>query len=195
MHIGKSGDLRVQRTMAAIGRAFSELLLESGYERMTVTALCARAGINKKTFYTYFRTLDGLLEAMLEELSAGFVERIAHLKVPEQLADINREFFRYSAEQGAFYEKLVCSASLHPVGGKLLSEFVKRAWQGSDGFQKLDEARQNVLLCFLHSCGMGLYRQWVADGKRVPIEEMAAVSGELLCRGVDGFLAHGGASG
>ena len=67
MIIRGTEDLRVQKTMAAIEQAFSELLLENDeFERISVTALCARAKINKKTFYHYYRTLDELLQEMLE---------------------------------------------------------------------------------------------------------------------------------
>ena len=44
-------DLRVQKTVAAIDQAFTAMLLESDYEDMSVKELCARAKINKKTFY------------------------------------------------------------------------------------------------------------------------------------------------
>lgn len=54
-------DLRVQRTIKSIYDAFSELILERDYEKITVTELAKRAMINKKTFYRYYPTLDDLL--------------------------------------------------------------------------------------------------------------------------------------
>lgn len=192
MRIKGTEDLRVQKTMEAIDRAFSELLLETEYERISVTALCERARINKKTFYRYYRTLDALLQEMLEKMSADYLERIAHYRLPDHLEEINGEFFRYSAGKGEMYEKLVCSASSDTIGGKMLAEFVKRAWQRSERFRQLDGGQQNILLCFLRSSGMALYRQWVADGKKLPLEDMIALSGELLCHGVAGFMKRAG---
>ena len=46
-------DLRVVKTIAAIKRAFDELICEQDFERITVKELCERAQINKKTFYHY----------------------------------------------------------------------------------------------------------------------------------------------
>lgn len=93
MIIRGTEDLRVRKTMAAIERAFSELLLETAYERISVTALCERAQINKKTFYHYYKTLDDLLNEMLEKISKEYIKRISHYTAPEHLHEINREFF------------------------------------------------------------------------------------------------------
>ncbi|MDO4846012.1 MAG: helix-turn-helix domain-containing protein, partial [Oscillospiraceae bacterium] len=54
-------DLRVVKTIAAIKRAFDELICEKDFERITVKELCERAQINKKTFYHYYSSLDELL--------------------------------------------------------------------------------------------------------------------------------------
>ena len=61
MLIKGTEDLRVQKTMAAIDRAFSELLVEKDYGKIAVKELCERARINKKTFYAYYAGLDELL--------------------------------------------------------------------------------------------------------------------------------------
>lgn len=190
MIIRGTEDLRVRKTMAAIERAFSELLLETAYERISVTALCERAQINKKTFYHYYKTLDDLLNEMLEKMSKEYIKRISHYTAPEHLHEINREFFLYSMEKGETYEKIICSTAYHAIGGKMLSEFVKRAWRRSEWFQNLSLEQQNTLLGFLRGAGMELYRQWVADGKKLPLEDMITLSSELLCNGVNGFMKH-----
>ena len=144
--------------------------------------------MNKKTFYRYYSNLDALLQETLEKFSREYLKRIAHLNVPADLTAINREFFHYSEEKGPLYEKLVCEVSLAHMGGEMLSEFVRRCWRRSAWFQNLSKERQNVLCAFLHSVGGALYRQWVADGKRLSLDEMVELSGELLCHGVQGFM-------
>ena len=32
-----------------------------------------------------------------------------------------------------------------------------------------------------------LYKQWVADGKKIPVEEVIQLSNCLICKGIDGF--------
>ena len=188
MLIKGTEDLRVQKTMAAIDRAFSELLVEKDYEKITVKELCGRAYINKKTFYAYYADLDGLLQEKLEWMSRGFIGRIAALRAPEDLADINREFFLYAVEQGELYEKIICSGAYRNIACKMLSGLVRDTWRSASGFQALGSLRQNLLLAFLAVTGGELYRQWVRDGKKLPLEEIIALSGELLFNGVNGFM-------
>ena len=194
MLIKGTEDLRVQKTMAAIDRAFSELLVEKDYGKIAVKELCERARINKKTFYAYYAGLDELLAEKAEALSAGFVARIADLRAPEDLAAVNREFFLFAEEQGELYERIVCSGAYQALAEKMHAGLVRRAWRDSPAFQALDPLRQNLLVAFLAVTGCELYSQWVRDGKKMPLEEIIALSGELLCDGANGFLrAAGGA--
>ena len=58
-------DLRVTKTLEAIDTTFRAMMLEGGYESITVKDLCERARINKKTFYRYYETLDDLLAEVM----------------------------------------------------------------------------------------------------------------------------------
>ena len=79
-------------------------MILSGHEDLrvvkTVRELCDIARINKKTFYHYYETLD----ALLAELSAGYLARVQDYSLPEELDKVNREFFLYSAAQPGLRE-------------------------------------------------------------------------------------------
>ncbi len=72
MQISGFEDLRVQKTISNIYKAFEELILEKDYSKITVTELAKRAQINKKTFYRYYPTLDDLLSEMQAQYSKQF---------------------------------------------------------------------------------------------------------------------------
>ena len=61
-------------------------------------------------------------------------------------------------------------------------------WNTSEVLVSLDIYRKNMLLCFLQATGTELYRQWIRDGKAIPLEEIIQLSEALLCNGVQGFL-------
>ena len=69
------------------------------YRKITVTALCRQAVINKKTFYRYYDSVDALLEEILSEFSKGYVDTIADYRVPEDLDKINAAFFHYAGHE------------------------------------------------------------------------------------------------
>ena len=99
MLIKGTEDLRIQKTMAAIKESFEALICEKDYNNIKVTELCARAKINKKTFYHYYPTLDDLLSEMQMEMSAAYIELVKDYKLPEDAEKVNRIFFEYSAAQ------------------------------------------------------------------------------------------------
>lgn len=58
-------DRRSARTRAALLAAFGEVLLDQGYEAMTVAQVADRANVGRSTLYEHFRTKDELLGAAL----------------------------------------------------------------------------------------------------------------------------------
>ena len=70
----ETGDRRQQRTRAALHTAFRDLLLEQGYEALTIGAVVERANIGRSTFYEHYRTKDELLRASLRQPFAALAD-------------------------------------------------------------------------------------------------------------------------
>lgn len=190
MILGGTEDLRVQKTIEAIHKAFEEMLYEMNYEKITVKELCERAKINKKTFYRYYAVLDDLLAELQGLFTQEYLKRIENYKVPEDLDKINREFFLYSVEKGPLYEKITCSGSYDYIRSKMVNDVMNSKWGQSTWLQLLEPSKQAVLLEFIQSASMSVYRKWVADGKKIPLRDMIELSNQLLCSGVNGFIEH-----
>lgn len=181
-------DLRVIKTIESIKKAFDELICEKGYEKITVKELCDRARINKKTFYHYYETLDFLLAEMQTELSSAYIERIKGYTLPEDLSKVNREFFIYSAEQGLAYEKITCSGTYHTIRDDMIENVNTIGWSKSAKFQKLSDYEKRLLMGFINNAVLNAYRQWVEDGKKIPLEEVINLTNRLVLSGVNGFF-------
>ena len=188
MLLNGTEDLRVQKTIEAIHKTFEEMICEMDYEKITVKELCERARINKKTFYRYYDVLDDLLAELQNMMTQEYLERIANYRIPEELDKINREFFLYSVEKGMVYEKITCSGSYNYIRNTMVNNVMRSTWGESTWLQLLDTSKQNILLGFVQSASVEMYRRWVTDGKKIPLEEIIEISNQLLCAGVNGFV-------
>ena len=72
----KKTDRRVIRTRSAIRKAFTDLLAETAYSKITITALAKRADVDRKTFYTHYSSVDNLLEDVIRTQTETSLEGI-----------------------------------------------------------------------------------------------------------------------
>ena len=183
-------DLRVVKTIESIKAAFETLICEKDYEKITVKELCDQARINKKTFYHYYETLDTLLAEMQFELSSEYIRRVKDFSLPEELDKVNREFFLYSAGQGLAYEKITCNGAYHAIRDEMMAEVTDAGWGKSRKFKKLSDFEKQLLTEFVNNSVLSAYRQWVEDGKRLPMEEVIDLTNRIVLGGVNGFFKH-----
>lgn len=188
LHTGRRpNDLRVIKTLALIRDTFLTLVSENSYDDLTISELCKHAMIGRKTFYTYYESLDALFEEVLEGVVCEYLESIKDYSAPENIGEITRKFYEFSANAGKFYDNLVCSDSYQRIGTKLIMRFVKETWANADFARPLTGIEQDILICFIYNSGLGLYRQWVLSGKKIPMEKMIYFATILLGNGIDGF--------
>ena len=189
MQLTGKEDLRVQKTISALKKAFEELICEKDYDSIKVTELCQRSMINKKTFYHYYPSLDDLLAEMQAELSEAYLERVKDCKLPRDAAKVNRAFFEYSAEQGLAYEKITCATGAYSqTRQEMIDRVIAETWGESEAFRGLNPSQQRMVLNFISTVSVGCYREWVADGKQMPLEDVIQLSTTLMCGGLDRFF-------
>lgn len=183
---GRSGDPRAVRTRRAIKQAFAELVVESGTPRVTVKDLAERAGINRKTFYLHYETVEHLFDEVVDDILAEFFGQCeTTVGVPEDFAGHATRFFRFLAGQPAFVELLVCAREGYDFGERLyLGQMERYRTEGSDPFLWLDAPKHNLVLCFIRSTALDFYRRWVRGGKATTVDEAALLLSELTCNGV-----------
>ena len=69
MRVGEARpDRRVARSRRALKEALTDLILERGYESVTVQDVIDRADVGRSTFYAHFLDKDDLLMAILADL-------------------------------------------------------------------------------------------------------------------------------
>lgn len=183
-------DLRVQRTIKSIYRAFEELICEKPYSKITVTELARRAQINKKTFYRYYETLDDLLAELQARYSQEYLEEVKDFQYPRDLDKSVASFFTFSAKQGEAYDRITTNMHYSGIRAQMVNKVMNATWGKSPVFQRLNDWQKSILLQFVEQNGLMIYQRWVAGGKKQPLAEVIDEAQRLTRGGVQEYLHH-----
>ncbi|MDO3650831.1 TetR/AcrR family transcriptional regulator [Nocardia mangyaensis] len=97
-------DRRVRRTRDHLHRALIELMIERGYDRVTVSDIIDRADVGRSTFYAHYRDKDDLLLIGCTE----FLRReIARTTVPGSPLGPLRVMFHLAAQYPEVHHPLI----------------------------------------------------------------------------------------
>ncbi len=191
-------DRRVLRTRRAIREALLRLLTERDYRKITVTDLTREAGIDRKTFYLHYRTIDDVISEALEEETSHIVAELhEELKRGGNPSDVARLFMRM---ERAFVpdveQQRRVLANVSPDGFLTYLETpLRNALVDLDflGLTGIDETHRDYCATFFAAGLTAMYRRWLLDDSDLPIEDLAELASRAMMGGI-GSLVHSGGS-
>lgn len=167
-------DLRFIKCEETIIKTFKKMIEEMDYEEITIKELTERAGINRKTFYLHYPSLDHLLEKIQSDLISEYTERTKQYDLIEDFEIIIREFFLFSEEQGLFYEKITSNSSYDYIRNQMIRKVHKNR----------KNALQNELLQrYINEATLTIYRYWIETKKKIPVDEIIEITIQLTKNG------------
>jgi AcrR family transcriptional regulator len=189
-------DRRVRRTKELLRSALQALILEKGYERITVQDILDRADVGRSTFYAHYRDKDDLLLSGFEDIRAA-------LNAERDAAEMGRtgkvEFlepmlavFRHVEGHRHFWEALsrkggadMITRILRDSVTDLLREHFRSQFPDIEGRQEQVEPAMR----FVVGACMGLVIWWLDTGASSSAEEIHSIFRRLATQGVRRFLA------
>jgi AcrR family transcriptional regulator len=180
-------------TSRAIMDAFWLLYREKPMEKITVKAICEKAGCNRSTFYEYFTDSYSVLEAIEEEL----LEYTRHKLTEELPASLARSFPEVRLDM----ETLAPVSALYTEKGEYFS--VLTGERGDPSFQykykravkelltqMLDDPAKKfdlsagIVAEFTASAMIGAFNCWYPHREEYPVEKYTLLLVNLLTSGV-----------
>ncbi|MBQ9495386.1 MAG: TetR/AcrR family transcriptional regulator [Treponema sp.] len=178
-------DPRVIRTKEAIQTVFKQMVCQLPYEKITVKAIADAAKINRNTFYLHYNCVDDVLKEIQSRHISEYIERVKDLTYTEDYPELVRSFFEYNEAQDDFFKKVTCDSHFDYIRERMQNRVTKQS-STSTSFKGMDESVKNILLTY-NNCVVYLYRQWVSDGRKIPLKKMIELATTLLESGMSGF--------
>ncbi len=186
-------DRRITRSRRALRRALIELIEERGLDGFTVNDLCARADLNRGTFYNHFRDKDDLLQSFEDEIMADlrtFQERIskmtlldlAKLKLAREPLPLLVEVFDKLREQGDFLRAVLGPNGDAKFGPRLRDSLCTELILGllHDRYRNDPSPFVQYYVTFYATAYLGVITRWLECGMKEDSEEMARIAIRLL---------------
>jgi AcrR family transcriptional regulator len=92
-------DRRVRRTRQALQDALISLILEKGYDSVTIEEITDRADLGRTTFYLHFRDKEELLLQAVESIAEDFIEKHAVDLERELTPELTLESLRVNLDE------------------------------------------------------------------------------------------------
>lgn len=179
-----------------IRRAFTTLLKQKPIQSISITELCAEAGINRGTFYTHYTDIYDLRTQMENEMLADFKKALAPLGLmdKDQLTPVRVTTAVFQCLKD---NSDLCTVTLGDYGDKAFAlrlvnvgrEICVEAY--SEYFKTATPKQIEYFYAFASAGCIGLLQKWLADGMTTPAQEVAHMAEALMLQGV-AFLSCGG---
>lgn len=189
--VKRATDRRVIKTKRAIKNALMHLLNDRDINDITISDIAAQADINRKTFYNYYSGVHEVIDEMEDEI-------ISH--VDEALTDI--DFIDNLENPYLIFEKLtsVINTDMDTFGyllgmntnvgllSKMVDLLKAKVKSVILPVVELDELRLNLMLEFMISGMVAVYKRWFNSDRRASIDEISRQMNILAFKGLNGYL-------
>ncbi len=186
-------DRRITRSKRALRDALIELMEERGLDSVSVNDLCARADLNRGTFYNHFHDKDDLLATLEDEVMDDlerFQAQMQNLTVRELLGYRARkkplpflvELFDYLREQGDFLHAVLGPGGDARFGPRLRDSVCANLVESilHERYRNDPTPFVGYYVAFFASAYLGVIQRWIETGMQESSEKMALVAMRLF---------------
>jgi AcrR family transcriptional regulator len=183
-------DRRVARTRAMLQKAHISLILEKGYEAITVEDICDAANVGRSTFYAHYTSKDDLMRSGLENLRRVLVDRQRDaLATP---GDIRHRSLGFSL---TLFEHARDHIDLHRglVGGgavalgiirQILSDLVRDELTATVDKKSANAIPRELVVQYVVGAYMAVLTWWLEGGAKLPPQRIDAIFRRLATEGI-----------
>lgn len=176
-------DKRILKTKNCIHSAFLSIAGERTYDRISVSAVCERANINRNTFYYHYSDINDLFE----ELSSDFIESMeciykARMRPEQRIAEICRIFARKPEMVRLLYGQTAIGGLVDRIE-KSAAPYVARDLKAAR--ISIGEEKAALLAAYIFRGTTSAIVQWFENGQAESPEEVGRLLSRLMEHGIE----------
>lgn len=171
------------RSRQLINSALADLLQEKELEKITVTDIVRRAGINRGTFYAHYVNVPDVLQHLIDQTFSALREEVFE-SPPDRLSEYPRALFQciqlVLEKDMTFYQKVINSSAYLLMQKRLLGMIVEYLSRFEN---KIGFGGHEQYILMLHFCAGGiasLYQEWFAGKIHLSLSELTDRATHLL---------------
>src|SRR5262245_26163301 len=188
---GRRPDRRVSKTRRALKEALTDLILEQGYEDVTVQAVIDRADVGRSTFYAHFVDKDALLMAILADLDVPGPDT-SSWRPDDPAFGWTLELFRHFGSGKRLFKAVASSQSgalARRETTQRLEELARAELSRLQAGRKLDPFKLQTVVRFLIGTFIGFMDWWMREeNEHLPAEQVDHAFRSLVLPGVANVL-------
>lgn len=165
----------MKKSKAQICSALMKLLKTEPYYKITVTQLCACAGISRTAFYKNFNSMDAVVLHKMVQIGKNYNR---HRSSDEDIRSRFAEFYSF-IKADRIFNLLVVQNNLFSLFEKQIKTSYLRYMSEREG-RTLKGFQREYLPEYLSATIVSLLRKWAETGYREPPELMADITARLL---------------
>ena len=178
-------DRRSQRTRQALHTTLIQLVIERGYDAISVSDIVEAANVGRSTFYAHFTDKDDLLRGLADTLRAVLVSEHALAAAAAEAPDVrvlgfSRFMTRHMREQHQVYRALMQGRAGPIILGNIrqaLCEIVRKELPADAG------SNRELTVQFLVGAYLSVLTWWLDRGATETPEQIEAAFRDLAVRG------------
>ena len=177
-------DRRVKYTKAILKEALVELLKDGHISKMSVTALCEVADINRSTFYAHYTDQFDLLRQVQDEVIDNlkiFLDQYVDDRMPITEQNL-KGILEYAKANSDLFVVLLGENGDHAFHNDLMELVELIPFQ-----YKATENKKEYLLTFAITGCISILHKWLAEGREETPEEMANLVLKVIYNGLLSF--------
>ncbi|MCB9445830.1 MAG: TetR/AcrR family transcriptional regulator [Ardenticatenaceae bacterium] len=183
-------DRRILRTRKQLSEALLALILEKGYDAVTIEEITERADLGRTTFYLHYKDKDELLYKSLEAVFDDLVAQIEPYPVEEWSMTGERLSglaFYHAAENAHLYKIILSGQGGTTIGQRIRAYIAQTAIRIINThyapYMKNSPIPVEVLGNYIASSMLGLITWWLETDQLYTAQEMHTFFQQLNFRG------------